>query len=179
MSEEGVIVRPAAEADLDAIARIYAHYVLNTTVTFDESPPTVEDWRRRLDAIQAQRLPFLVAQAPGGAAGEVIGYAYCTRWRMRPAYRHTVEESVYLAPGAAGDVAGRSLLDELLRVCADTGVRQVIAVVVDTEETERVGSATLHRQCGFVDVGRLSHVGHKHGRWLDTLLLQRSLTAIG
>lgn len=179
MSEERVIVRPATEADLAAIARIYAHYVLNTTVTFDESPPTVHDWRRRLDAIRAQRLPFLVAEAPGAAAGEVIGYAYCTRWRMRPAYRHTVEESVYLAPGAADRVAGRALLDELLRACADAGVCQVIAVVVDAGETERIASAALHRECGFVDAGRLEHVGHKHGRWLDTLLLQRSLTASG
>jgi L-amino acid N-acyltransferase YncA len=164
----GVTIRPAGGSDLEPVARIYAHYVLNSAATFEERPPTAADWRRRLDGVRALRLPFLVAEADG----EVVGYAYCTLWRLRPAYRHTVEESVYLAPRAVGQGIGRSLLDHLVRDCADAGVRQIIAVVADTGDD---ASAALHRRCGFVEAGRLSRVGHKHGRWLDTILLQRSV----
>lgn len=157
-------IRRAGESDLEAVARIYAHYVRSSVATFEETPPTAADWRRRLDT----ELPFLVAEVDG----EVAGYAYCTPWRPRPAYRHTVEESVYVAPGAVGAGIGRALLDRLVRDCADAGVRQIIAVVADTGDA---ASAALHRRCGFVEAGRLSRVGYKHGRWLDTVLLQRSL----
>ena len=102
----------------------------------------------------------------------VAGYAYCMQWKSRPAYRHTVEDSIYLAPHAVGRGIGGCLLDALLAGCSDAGVRQVIAVIVDDDADT---SLALHRNRGFVDAGRLTSVGFKHGRWLDTVLLQRSL----
>ena len=102
----------------------------------------------------------------------VAGYVYCAPWKTRPAYRHTVEDSVYLAPRAVGRGIGGALLDTLLGDCAAAGIREVIAVIVATEDA---ASLALHRNRGFVDAGRLAAVGFKHGRWLDTLLLQRSL----
>ena len=105
--------------------------------------------------------------------GQVAGYAYCGPWKTRPAYRHTVEDSVYLAPHAVGLGIGGRLLDALLTGCAGADVRQVIAVIVDAD---CAASLALHRNRGFVDAGRLTAVGFKHGRWLDTLLLQRSLS---
>ncbi|TDB88688.1 N-acetyltransferase family protein [Actinomadura sp. KC216] len=168
MRDSGVVVRPAGSHDLRAVTRIYAHYVLNTVVTLEEDPPTLGDWRRRAEGACAQGLPFLVAED----AGEVTGFAYCKPWRSRSAYRHTVEDSVFVAAGAARRGAGRRLLRGLLTDSAATGMRQMVAVVVETGDP---ASAALHRSCGFDEVGRLSAVGLKHGRWLDTLLLQRSL----
>ncbi|HSK98303.1 MAG TPA: GNAT family N-acetyltransferase [Euzebyales bacterium] len=162
-----VAVRPATAHDLDAIARIYARYVTTSTATFEVEPPTTAEWRARLEAITARGLPFLVAEVGGGVAG----YAYCGPWRTRPAYRFTVENSVYVDAELTGRGIGRALMDELLRACRQAGIREVIAVVTDGH----AGSLALHRRSGFVEVGRLTRVGHKHGRWLDTLLLQRSL----
>jgi phosphinothricin acetyltransferase len=128
----------------------------------------VPQWRQRLADLTERKLPFLVAEA----AGTVAGYAYASPWRPKPAYRHTVEDSVYLAPGQRGRGLGRLLLESLLAGCADAGVRQVIAVIADSGDP---ASAALHRACGFADAGRLSHVGFKHGRWIDTVLMQREL----
>jgi L-amino acid N-acyltransferase YncA len=108
-------------------------------------------------------------------AGEVAGYGYCAPWKARPAYRHTVEDSVYLAPGAVGMGIGGGLLDTLLSDCASAGVRQVIAVIVDSYGA---ASLALHRNRGFLDAGRLTAVGFKHGQWLDTVLLQRSIAEV-
>jgi L-amino acid N-acyltransferase YncA len=164
------VVRPAAPGDLVAVAAIFAHYVTATVSTFEERPPTPGEWRRRLDDLTAQGLPLLVAVVDG----QVVGYAYASPWRPKPAYRHTVEDSVYVAPHAGGRGVGGHLLDALLSDCAKAGVREVIAVIVDADGA---ASLALHRNRGFVDAGRLTSVGYKHGRWLDTLLLQRSLTA--
>jgi phosphinothricin acetyltransferase len=163
------VVRPAAASDLDSIADIYAHHVRTGVASFELEPPDAQEWRRRFDAVVDSGLPFLVAESNGAVAG----YAYCTQWKSRPAYRHTVEDSVYVAPDAVGRGVGGRLLDALLAGCADAGVRQVIAVIVDADAD---ASLTVHRNRGFVDAGRLTAVGFKHGRWLDTLLLQRSLT---
>lgn len=168
MPAESVLVRPARDEDLESVATIYRHYVLNSTATFEETPPRAEEWRRRYGVVRARRLPFLVAEW----AGEVVGYAYCAPWRSRPAYRHTVEDSVYVAPQAVGRGAGRALLGGLLQGCREADVHQIIAVIADTGDK---ASAELHRRCGFAEAGRLSRVGHKHGQWLDTLLLQYSL----
>jgi L-amino acid N-acyltransferase YncA len=142
-------------------------------------PPERAEWARRFDEVAGVGLPFLVAEAQG----LVVGYALAAPWRTRPAYRHTVEESVYVVPWAVGHGVGRALLDELLRSCALAGVREVVAVIVDpgaadSADTGATASLTLHRRCGFVEAGRLARVGHKHGRWLDTILMQRSLQAI-
>jgi phosphinothricin acetyltransferase len=165
-----VTVRPAVESDLAAVAGIYAHHVRTGVATFELEPPDSAEWRRRLAAVRSAGLPFLVATV----SGEVIGYAYCAPWKPRPAYRHTVEDSVYLAPDATGRGAGGQLLDHLLAGCAEAGVRQVIAVIVDAD-ADAAASIALHRKRGFVEAGRLTAVGYKYGRWLDTLLLQRSL----
>jgi L-amino acid N-acyltransferase YncA len=165
MLGEQARVRPAEADDLTAIAAIFAHYVTSSVITFEESPPTVPQWREQLDLAAGRRLPFLVADV----AGTVAGYAYASPWRPRPAYRHTVEDSVYLAPGHRGRGLGRLLLDELLAGCAAAGTRQVIAVIADTGDP---ASLALHRACGFTDAGRLREVGHKHGRHVDTVLLQ-------
>jgi L-amino acid N-acyltransferase YncA len=170
MSSAGLRVRTADAVDLDLVAGIYRHYVNDSVATFEETPPGRADWVERHRRTVERGLPFLVAEA-----GElIVGYAYATAWRARPAYRHTVEESVYVAPWATGNGVGRALLEELVRHCAVCGVREIVAVIVDTGDT---ASVALHRRCGFEEVGRLARVGHKHGRWLDTLLLQRSLAA--
>ncbi|QMU71237.1 GNAT family N-acetyltransferase [Streptacidiphilus sp. P02-A3a] len=165
---EESVVRPAVAADLDAVAEIYAHYVLHTVATFEESPPAVAAWDRRLDDLAARGLPFLVAEV----SGEVVGYAYAAPWRPKPAYRHTVEDSVYLAPGRTGQGLGGALLRRLSAGCARAGVRQLIAVIADTGGD---ASVALHRRLGFTEAGRLTAVGYKHGRWIDTLLMQRTL----
>ena len=115
-------------------------------------------------------LPFLVATMGGGVAG----FAYASPWRPKPAYRYTVEDSVYLAPDRTGQGLGRALLGALLIRCAQADVRQVVAVIADSGDG---ASVALHRSFGFAHVGRLTAVGHKHGRWVDTVLMQRDLTA--
>jgi L-amino acid N-acyltransferase YncA len=168
MLTERALVRQATAADAEAIAAIFAHYVTSSVVTFEETPPTAGQWRDRLAALAGSGLPVLVAELDG----TVAGYAYATAWRPKPAYRHTVEDTVYLAPESRGHGLGRLLLDALLEACASGGARQVIAVIADTGDP---ASVALHRRCGFTDAGRLAEVGHKHGRWVDTILLQRSL----
>jgi phosphinothricin acetyltransferase len=163
-----VRIRSASAADLDAVADIFAHYVTNSVATFEETPPTVADWEHKLADLRGLALPFLVA----AAGAEVVGYAYASPWRPKPAYRYTVEDSVYLAPGWTGKGLGRLLLTALLTRCADAGARQVIAVIADSGES---ASAALHRGCGFTHAGRLAEVGFKHGRWVDTVLMQREL----
>lgn len=170
MSE--AIVRPTTADDLDAIADIYAHHVRTGVATFEVDPPDAREWRRRFGAVTDAGLPFISAAMDDGIAG----YAYCAQWKSRPAYRHTVEDSIYVAPNALGRGVGGRLLNALLSGCADAGIRQVIAVVVDSDAE---ASLALHRDRGFVDVGRLTAVGFKHGHWLDTVLLQRTLTRGG
>ncbi|MDT5298034.1 MAG: hypothetical protein QOG79_1276 [Mycobacterium sp.] len=160
--------RGATPADLDAIAEIYAHYVATSVATFELDPPDAAEWRRRFAAITDAGLPFLVTERDGAIAG----YGYCGPWKSRPAYRATVEDSVYVAPSAIGKGCGTELVRDLLDACSAAGVREVIAVIADTGDP---ASVELHRRCGFVDAGRLTRVGFKHGRYVDTLLLQRTL----
>jgi L-amino acid N-acyltransferase YncA len=166
------VIGPADPADLGRIAEIFAHYVTHSVVTFETVPPTVADWRARLDTLAGLGLPFLVART-GGA---VAGYAYASPWRPKPAYRYTVEDTVYLAPGATGRGLGRTLLGELLARAGQAGARQMVAVIADAG-ADSAASVALHRAAGFADVGTLTAVGRKHGRWIDTVLMQRDLTA--
>ena len=170
MPSADIAIRPTSPDDLDAIEEIYAHHVRTGVATFELTAPDRSEWLQRLRAVTARELPFLTAIL----GGEVAGYAYCAPWKTRPAYRHTVEDSVYVAPHAVGRGVGGRLLDALLEDCARSGVREVVAVVVDADGA---ASLALHRNRGFVDAGRLTAVGFKHGRWLDTVLLQRSLLA--
>jgi L-amino acid N-acyltransferase YncA len=163
------VIRPAVPADLTAVAEIYAHYVSHTVITFDQTPPTVADWRQRLDDLTGRDLPFLVADLDG----DVAGYAYAGPWRPKPAYRYTVEDSIYLAPDRTGRGLGGALLGTLLPQCAQAGIRQMIAVIADTGNG---ASTALHKRFGFAHAGRLTGVGYKHGRSVDTMLMQRALT---
>lgn len=171
--DPSLIIRPAEPGDLTEIGEIYAHYVINTVATFEETPPDESTWRDRLSAARAGGLPFLIAER----AGALAGYAYCAPWKSRPAYRFTVEDSVYLAPDAVGCGLGGRLLDALLAECAAAGIREVIAVIADSSARDGATSVALHEKRGFVETGRLTAVGFKFGRWLDTVLLQRSLTS--
>lgn len=168
MNGSTATIRPASPADLAAISEIYAHYVAHTTVTFELRAPDGRAWSGRYWAIAEAGLPFLVAELDE----RVAGYAYCAPWKPREAYRQTAEESIYLAPWAVGRGLGAALLAELLTASAAAGIRELIAVIADTGDPS---SLTLHRRHGFTEVGRLRRVGFKHGRWLDTVLLQRSL----
>ena len=194
------VVRAAVPADAEPVAAIFAHYVATSVATFEEVAPTAADWRRRLGELAARNLPFLVAEAgvagngvsgvagngaAGGAAaggavagggGFVCGFAYASPWRPKSAYRHTVEDTVYLSPGCTGRGIGSALLGTLLAGCAAAGARQVIAVIADTGSD---ASAALHRRFGFTQAGLLSGVGRKHGLWIDTLLMQKELESWG
>ena len=163
-------VRAAVAADAEQVAAIFAHYVATSVATFEEVAPAAADWRRRLGDLTALHLPFLVAETDGS----IRGFAYASPWRPKPAYRHTVEVSVYLSPGWTGRGVGTALLSGLLAGCVTAGARQVIAVIADTGSD---ASAALHRRLGFTEAGRLSAVGRKHGRWVDTVLMQKDLEA--
>ncbi len=165
-------IRPTVPGDLDAIREIYAHHVRAGVATFEVDPPDADEWNRRFASVIGSGLPFISAEIDSA----ISGYAYCAPWKSRPAYRHTVEDSIYLAPNAVGRGVGGSLLDALLARCSDAGIREVVAVIVDDDAD---ASLALHRNRGFVDAGRLAKVGFKQGRWLDTVLLQRSLNSAG
>ncbi|GAA2278823.1 N-acetyltransferase [Streptomyces ruber] len=172
-----VLIRPATPEDVRTIAAINAHYVTETLATFDEEPRSTDEWLRVLEDRNARGLPFLVAElavphVPDDHTASVVGYAYASPWRPKPAYRHTAEDTVYLAPGHTGRGLGTALLDALLKGSAAAGVRRMIAVIADTGDG---GSVALHRRFGFTEAGRLTAVGRKHGRWIDTLLMQRAL----
>jgi L-amino acid N-acyltransferase YncA len=167
---DSVLIRPATAGDLGAVAAIFAHYVTSSVVTFEVTPPAVEDWRHRRDDLAGRGLPFLVCES----GGEVAGWAFATPWRPKPAYRHTVEDAIYLAPGHTGRGLGRRLLTALQHESARAGAEQMIAVIADSGDP---ASAALHRACGFTEAGRLRKVGHKLGRVVDTVLFQYDLTA--
>ena len=162
-------VRPATVDDLPAIAEIYAHYVETSVATFELDAPDLAEWTRRHAEIAEARLPFILVER----AGAVAGYAYCAPWKTRPAYRATVEDSVYVAPEAVGLGCGAQLLSALLDMSRAVGVREVIAVIADSGGE---ASIRLHRRFGFRDAGRLMRVGFKHDRWIDTVLMQWSVT---
>ena len=163
-----VIVRPSVEADAPALAAIYGHYVREGFGTFEEVPPTSAAMAERRAAVIDSGLPYLVAEREGG----VIGYAYASIFRPRTGYRYTVEDSVYVAPGAEGQGVGRMLLAAVLAACETKGLRQVIAVIGDSENT---ASIALHHSLGFTPCGVVRSVGFKHGRWVDTVWMQKAL----
>lgn len=163
----GLVIRSADERDAAAIAAIYAHHVLHGTASYDVEPPSVGDTRAKIARIAAVGWPFLAADE----AGEVTGYAYATQLRDRAAYRFTCENSLYVRHDRTGRGIGRALLEALCARAANCGFRQMIAVVGGGEPA----SVSLHEKCGFKVVGRLTEVGYKHERWLDTVYLQRAL----
>jgi L-amino acid N-acyltransferase YncA len=163
-----VTIRDAVFADFGDIARIYAHYVLHALATFEETPPEADELRARHAAIVGAGLPYLVALADGAVAG----YCYATAYRPRSAYRHTVEDSVYIDERLRGRGIGLALLSALIERCEAGPWRQVVAVIGDSGNA---GSIALHARLGFEHVGVLREVGFKHGRWVDTVLMQRTV----
>ncbi len=162
-----MILRDAREDDVAAITAIYAHHVLHGLGTFEETPPDREQMAARLQAVQARGLPWLVAQDD-----DVAGYAYASPYNLREAYRHTVEDSVYVAPGREGRGVGRALLEALIARCQALGLRQMMAVIGDSANAASIG---LHTALGFEVKGVGSAVGFKHGRWVDIVWMQRPL----
>jgi L-amino acid N-acyltransferase YncA len=161
-------IRAASEADMAAVREIYTHHVLHSLATFEETPPTLEEMLARRRASVELGLPYLVAEA----GGETVGFAYAAAYRPRPAYRFTIEDSVYVADGLRGHGIGSALLGELIVCCEGGPWRQMLAVVGDSGNA---GSIALHRRFGFELMGTLRSVGFKSGRWVDTPILQRPL----
>jgi phosphinothricin acetyltransferase len=153
---------------MQAVQSIYAHYVLHDLCSFEEVPPSVDQMLSRRAEVLRLGLPYLVAIE----AGDVVGYAYAGAWRTRPAYRNTVESSIYVAPGRHGRGIGSALLAELVARCAKAGLAQMVAVIGNSANA---GSIRLHEGQGFEHVGVLRNVGFKFGRWVDTVLMQRAL----
>ncbi|MBS3997374.1 MAG: N-acetyltransferase [Hydrogenophaga sp.] len=164
------LIRPSLDSDLDAITRIYGHHVLHGTGTFETTPPSVADMTARRADVLSKGLPWLVVEE----SGEVLGFAYGNWFKPRPAYRFSVEDSIYMAPEAAGKGLGRALLAELLAAFERAGVRRVMAVIGDSANA---GSIGVHRALGFEPAGVIPSCGWKFDRWLDIVLMQKPLGA--
>lgn len=162
------LIRPSTEHDLPAITRIYGHHVLHGTGTFETTPPTLEEMSARRADVLSKGLPWLVVEE----AGQVLGFAYGNWFKPRPAYRFSVEDSIYLAPEAAGKGLGRALLAELLTTLERSGIRKVMAVIGDSANA---GSIGVHKALGFEQVGVVQACGWKFGRWLDIVMMQRAI----
>jgi phosphinothricin acetyltransferase len=163
-----VQIRTAAAQDLPAIQSIYAHHVLNGLASFEEVAPSLEEMRRRYEDITKQGFPYLVAEEKG----EILGYGYCSLYRTRSAYRHTLEDSIYVKQGQQGKGVGKAVLTELIARCTALNYRQIIAVIGDSANA---GSIKLHASLGFVRAGLLRSTGYKFGRWVDSVYMQLPL----
>jgi len=171
MNRPACLIRDSLDADLPAIAAIYAHHVQHGTGTFATTPPTLDELRELRQSVLAHGMPWLVAVAEEGNDA-ILGYAYAAPHRPRPAYRYTLENSVYVRADQAGCGIGTRLLAALIARCEQGGWRQMVAVIGDSANTT---SIALHARLGFHPVGTLRAVGYKHGRWLDTVIMQRGL----
>jgi L-amino acid N-acyltransferase YncA len=163
-----LVLRDARDGDMPEIQAIYAHHVATGLASFEETPPDIEEMRRRRADILARGLPYVVVET-GGAVG---GYAYAGPYRLRSAYRFAVEDSVYVAPNSYGRGIGRIALTAVIERCTVAGLRQMVAVIGDSGNT---GSIVLHERLGFRRAGVLTAVGFKLGRWVDSVLMQRAL----
>ncbi|MDO8980994.1 MAG: N-acetyltransferase family protein [Afipia sp.] len=163
-----VQIRAAAPTDLPAITAIYRHAVLHGTATFELDPPSLAEMTTRYEALATAGFPYLVAIMED----VVVGYAYAGPYRPRPAYRFTVENSVYLDPAAQGRRIGTRLMQDLIAASEARGYRQMIAVIGDSTNAASIG---VHARAGFEMIGTHPDVGFKFGRWLDTVMMQRAL----
>jgi len=162
------VIRDARPEDLPGITAIYAHHVLHGAASFETEPPDEDEMCARFEAIRGRGYPYLVAERDG----RVVGYAYASLYRTRIAYRYTLEDSIYVDPASTGGGIGGALLNRLLGDCEAIGARQLVAVIGDTANE---ASIRLHAAAGFRTVGILEAVGWKHGRWVDSVLMQRAL----
>lgn len=160
-----ITVRDADAGDMPAIQAIYAHHVGHGLASFEEVPPTTEEMLQRRAGVLRQGLPYLVAEIDG----KIAGYCYAAAYRTRPAYRYTIEDSVYVADGRGGRGIGRKLLGSLIARCETGPWRQMIAVIGNSGNE---GSIALHRSLGFEPIGTMRSVGFKFGRWVDCVLMQ-------
>ena len=168
MMRTAVDVRDAREGDMRFVQEIYGHHVRHGLASFEEDAPSVSEMIRRREAVLTLGLPYLVAELDG----RIVGYSYASLYRPRPAYRHTIEDSVYIRDGFAGNGIGRELLAELIKRCESGPWRQMLAVIGDSANA---GSIGLHGSQGFRQIGKLDAVGFKFGRWVDSILMQRPL----
>ncbi len=164
-----VSLRAAQLKDCFAICEIYNFYIQNSVVTFDEQIMQLKQWEEKLEYLNKQKLPFIVAETE---SGEILGFAYVAPWRQKSAYRSTVEDSIYLRAAATRKRIGSKLLEELLDLSKKAGVKEVVAVISDSGAES---SVRLHEQFGFKKQGHLAKVGFKFDRWLGTILMQKSL----
>tara|TARA_B110000459_G_scaffold149227_1_gene162602 strand:+ start:466 stop:972 length:507 start_codon:yes stop_codon:yes gene_type:complete len=161
-------LRSATAEDISAVQAIYAHHVLHGTGTFEIDPPSVESMRSRWLTLSSQGYPYLVVEVEG----EVIGFGYLGPFRERPAYRHTVEDSIYLHPDKRGKGVGNKLLTALIEAATKLGFTQMIALIGDSDNR---ASVAVHARCGFETTGTIRQVGQKFDRWLDVVIMQRAL----
>jgi len=161
-------LRPATPADIPAITAIYRPAVVEGTASFELEPPNEMEMLRRFQAITGGGYPYFVAELDG----RIVGYAYANAYRTRPAYRFTVEDSIYIAPDAQGKGVGRALLAALIDACTAKGFRLMVAVIGDSAQ---FASIRLHRRAGFTFCGTIHSVGYKFGRWLDSVIMQLPL----
>jgi phosphinothricin acetyltransferase len=162
-------LRQATERDVPHMLEIYNHYVLNSTVTFDEDRLMLKEMRTKFRDVERLGFPWLVAVSP---TGMILGYAYVTPWKAKAAYRYTVEDSIYLSPAASGKGIGKALMERLLEDAKAAGIKEVIAVIADRGAE---ASIAIHEKFGFTKIGEMGKVGFKFGRWLGTVLMQKSL----
>lgn len=163
-----IYISDVTDADLPAIQTIYAFEVLHGVSSWEETPPDLAEITRRRDAVLAADYPYRVARRDG----EILGYAYASAYRPRPAYRYTVENSIYISQNAQRSGVGKLLLTDLITVCTDQGYRQMIAVIGDSDNAM---SIDFHRKMGFTSVGTIQSIGHKFGEWLDSVVMQLAL----
>lgn len=163
-----MIIRAAGESDVVAVAGIYGHHALHGLGTFEEEAPSTAEMAARIAQVTELGLPYLAADD----GGVIVGFAYAAPFRPRAAYRYTVEDSVYVAQGFAGRGVGKALVQRLIEICQGQGLRQMMAVIGDSGNTASIG---LHRALGFAPAGVCHAVGFKHGRWVDTVWMQRPL----
>jgi len=162
------VLRAANRDDVASIAAIYGHHVLHGLASFEIEVPSLDEMLRRFETVTQAGYPYLVATDDA----HVLGYAYASAFRTRPAYRYTVEDSVYIDPAATGRGLGRQLLLAIIDACTQARFRQMIAVIGDSANHASIG---LHRACGFDRMSVFVATGFKHGRWVDTVFMQRAL----
>ncbi len=163
-------IRAATADDMAAVQAIYRHHVLHGLGTFETEPPDLNEMKRRHAQITGDGFPYLVAVD----GTRVLGYAYANHFRARAAYRNTVEDSIYVAADVAGRGVGKALLFALIEDCTELGLRQMLAVIGDSDNA---GSIGVHSACGFEHTGVMKAVGHKFDRWVDVVIMQRALGA--
>ena len=166
-----VEIRAATKNDLARITEIYGNSVLTGTASFETTPPNIDEMRQRFNKLVEGDYPYLVAELDG----QIAGYAYAGPYRARAAYYWSIEDAVYLDPQYHGRGIGKALLLDLLEKCTKAGFRQMIGVIATDDKTPNLASIGLHEACGFETIGNIKNVGRKHGIWLDTVIMQKSL----